>query len=223
MFDLLCLVLFVVVGVLLHRRRPELARRIARSCPLILAGLLIGLLVTGAHRPGDQTSPTHRWLGHAMVSFSWVALPFCFGVLLARERRGLALTKSLIVFVSVALITFESITGYLVPWDQMTIVKVINRPGEGSPSFGGFGIRPRLAIDDIAMITSEPDARFNFLGKAFVSEITLNRFILLHMIFTPALIALSLLGWLLAFRPKRVAVAVEARTTTPCMGLGPTL
>ena len=103
MFARLWLALFVVAGVLLGCRRPEMARRLGRMIPLILLTFLGCLLITGAHQLGEQRSESHRWLGHAMVITGWIGAWFSLGVLLARERLVRAIGKCALVFT-----TFEA-------------------------------------------------------------------------------------------------------------------
>jgi hypothetical protein len=188
MFAKVCLALFIVAGVLLHHRRPNLARRLARACPLILVILGACLLATGAHRLGVQRNEAHRWLGHGMVVFAWIAFWFSLGVLFARERVGPAIAKGIVPSAAVGLIFLASFTGYLVhPWDDLMT--------EPDAKRADASVMPFDRITD-------PDTEPTLLQRQLVGETTLNRFIVLHMIAVPVLLTLLLLGWCYLFRPN---------------------
>ncbi len=119
MFARLWLALFIVGGVLLGCHRPELARRLARCCPLALLAAVIGLLVTGAHRVGEEPSESHRWLAHAMVIAGWIGAWFSVGVVAAQGRRLRAIGKCSLVLATFSLMLLASFTGYLVPWEEL--------------------------------------------------------------------------------------------------------
>ena len=108
----------------------------------------------------------------------------------------LALLAILITGVALLLLTFSfGFTGYLLPWDQLSIwaVTVGSNMARATPLLGYEGPGQQLlTIGGIDMITDGSDARFGLLGARFVGEETLNRFYVLHCTAIPLAVALLL-------------------------------
>ncbi len=85
-----------------------------------------------------------------------------------------------------------SFTGYLLPWDQLSIwaVTVGSNMAGAAPIVGHEGPGHQLLTQGGAdLITQGSDARFVLLGAKTVSEETLNRFYVLHCVAIPLLAA----------------------------------
>jgi quinol-cytochrome oxidoreductase complex cytochrome b subunit len=81
-----------------------------------------------------------------------------------------------------------SFTGYLLPWDQLSIwaITVGSNMARAAPLVGHEGPGQQiLTVDGIDMITTGSDARFALLGARTVGEETLNRFYVLHCVALP--------------------------------------
>ncbi len=81
-----------------------------------------------------------------------------------------------------------SFTGYLLPWDQLSIwaVTVGSNMARAVPlvSHEGPG-QQLLSVEGVDLVSSGADARFALLGARSVGEETLNRFYILHCIAIP--------------------------------------
>ena len=93
-----------------------------------------------------------------------------------------------------------SLTGYLLPWDQLAIwaVTVGSNMARATPFLGHEGPGASLlAIGDINLVHAGSDVRFALLGGRFVGEATLLRFYVLHCIAVPfiAMIFMAVHFW----------------------------
>jgi quinol-cytochrome oxidoreductase complex cytochrome b subunit len=85
-----------------------------------------------------------------------------------------------------------SFTGYLLPWDQLSIwaITVGSNMARAVPIVGHEGPAQQvLSVGGIDMITSASDSRFVLLGARVVGEETLNRFYVLHCVAIPLVAA----------------------------------
>jgi len=86
-----------------------------------------------------------------------------------------------------------SFTGYLLPWDQLSMwaVTVGSNMAGAAPLVGAEGPgHQMLSAGGVDMITSGSDVRFVLLGARTVSEETLNRFYVLHCVAIPLVAAM---------------------------------
>ena len=85
-----------------------------------------------------------------------------------------------------------SLTGYLLPWDQLAIwaITVGSNMARATPFLGHEGPGAALLrIGDVPLIHAADDARFALLGGTFVGEGALLRFYVLHCVGLPLAIA----------------------------------
>ncbi len=89
--------------------------------------------------------------------------------------------------VGVVLLVFTlllSFTGYLLPWDQLSMwaVTVGSNMAGAAPLIGADGPG--------SVVTQESDIRYYLLGSRVVSETTLNRFYIWHCVVLPLVAAI---------------------------------
>ena len=120
MLDFLRFLLFpaiVVIAWQLALRWPATARRIAWLLAAATGIFLLTLAVTGLVRPAGVTADIHKWTGHGLVIFIWLAVPFTIGVVLrsvGQRRSGIAV-KILALLALFGIALLASMTGYLGP------------------------------------------------------------------------------------------------------------
>src|SRR5258707_7748834 len=134
----------------------------------------------------------HRWAAHAMVIAVWLHMFRVFLTGSYKPPREFNWVVGVILFVLTLLLSF---TGYLLPWDQLSIwaVTVGSNMARATPFLGYEGPGNQLlTINGIDMITNASYARFGLLGARFVGEETLNRFYVLHCVAIPLAAALLL-------------------------------
>ena len=134
----------------------------------------------------------HRWGAHAMVITVWLHMYRVFLTGSYKPPREFNWSIGVILLVLTLLLSF---TGYLLPWDQLSIwaITVGSNMGRATPFLGSEGPGAQLlTVGGIDMITNASDARFGLLGARFVGEETLNRFYVLHCIAIPLAAALLL-------------------------------
>jgi len=131
----------------------------------------------------------HRWGAHAMVI---TVMLHMYRVFLTGSYKS-PREFNWVVGVLLLLLTFLlSFTGYLLPWDQLSVwaVTVGANMAEAAPFVGAQGPGHQLlSPGGSEMITSGSDAKFAILGNSEVSEETLNRFYVLHCVAIPLLAA----------------------------------
>lgn len=136
----------------------------------------------------------HRWGAHAMVIAVWLHMYRVFLTGSYKPPREFNWVVGVGLLVLTLLLSF---TGYLLPWDQLSMwaVTVGSNMARAHPVLGhegpGAGL---LTVDGRELITSGSDARFGLLGAPFVGEETLNRFYVLHCVALP-LVAALLSAW----------------------------
>ena len=127
----------------------------------------------------------HRWGAHAMVITVWLHM---FRVFLTGSYKAPREFNWVIGVVLLVLTLLLSFTGYLLPWDQLSMwaVTVGSNMARAVPLVGSEGPGQQiLSADGVDLITSGSDARFALLGARSVGEETLNRFYVLHCVAIP--------------------------------------
>jgi quinol-cytochrome oxidoreductase complex cytochrome b subunit len=136
----------------------------------------------------------HRWGAHAMVIAVWLHMLRVFLTGSYKPPREFNWVIGVGLLVLTLLLSF---TGYLLPWDQLSIwaVTVGSNMARAVPFFGHEGPGQQLlTIGGIDLITSGSDARYALLGARSVGEETLNRFYILHCVAIP-LVAATLMSF----------------------------
>src|SRR3954453_11374460 len=133
----------------------------------------------------------HRWAAHAMIVFVWLHM---FRVFLTGSYKPPREFNWIVGVLLLVLTLLLSFTGYLLPWDQLSIwaVTVGSNMARATPLLGNEGPGASLLeLNGVKLITSGSDAKFALLGGRSVGEMTLNRFYVLHCVAIP--LAASLL------------------------------
>ena len=129
----------------------------------------------------------HRWAAHAMVITVMLHMLRVFMTGSYKRPREF----NWVVGVGLLLLTLLlSFTGYLLPWDQLSLwaVTVGTNMAGNAPLVGAEGPgQQMLQAGGVDMIGPGSDLRFLLLGAPGVSEETLNRFYVLHCIGLPLL------------------------------------
>lgn len=135
----------------------------------------------------------HRWAGHAMVVAVWLHMLRVFLTGNYKPPREF----NWVVGVLLLLLTMGmAFTGYLLPWDQLSLwaVTVASNMAAASPLVGHQGPGHELLRSPWGkMVTPQSDTRFLLLGAPEVTEETLNRFYILHCVALP-IIAIVLMA-----------------------------
>src|SRR3982751_2988893 len=127
----------------------------------------------------------HRWAAHAMVVFVWLHM---FRVFLTGSYKPPREFNWIVGVLLLVLTLLLSFTGYLLPWDQLSIwaVTVGSNMARATPGLGVEGPGASLLkLNGVSLITSGSDAKFALLGGRSVGEMTLNRFYVLHCVAIP--------------------------------------
>lgn len=135
----------------------------------------------------------HRWGAHAMVITVWLHMYRVFLTGSYKPPREFNWVIGVVLLVLTMLLSF---TGYLLPWDQLSIwaITVGSNMARAVPLLGHEGPGQQLlTVGGIDMITSGSDSRFLLLGARMVGEETLNRFYVLHCVGIP-LVGAFLMG-----------------------------
>jgi len=129
----------------------------------------------------------HRWGAHAMVIGVLLHMYRVFLTGSYKRPRELNWCVGVVLLVLTLLLSF---TGYLLPWDQLSMwaVTVASNTLGAAPLVGGEG--PPGGVEAIAGGT---DVRVALLGAKTVGQETLNRFYVLHCVALP-LVAAFLIG-----------------------------
>ena len=139
----------------------------------------------------------HRWGAHAMVITVWLHMYRVFLTGSYKPPREFNWMVGVMLLLLTLLLSF---TGYLLPWDQLSIwaVTVGSTMGGAAPLVGAEGPgAAALTVDGVDMITGSSDARYALLGARIVGEETLNRFYILHCVAIPvfATVLMALHFW----------------------------
>lgn len=135
----------------------------------------------------------HRWGAHAMVIAVMLHMLRVFLTGSYKPPREFNWVVGVMLLVLTFLLSF---TGYLLPWDQLSMwaVTVGSNMLGAAPFLGHEGPgQQALVLGGKELITPGSDVRFMLLGARSVSEETLNRFYILHCVALP-LVAGFLMG-----------------------------
>jgi len=135
----------------------------------------------------------HRWGAHAMVIAVMLHMLRVFLTGSYKPPREFNWVVGVMLLVLTFLLSF---TGYLLPWDQLSMwaVTVGSNMIGAAPLVGHQGPgQQALTLGGTELITPSSDVRFMLLGARSVSEQTLNRFYILHCLAIP-LVAVVLMG-----------------------------
>jgi quinol-cytochrome oxidoreductase complex cytochrome b subunit len=127
----------------------------------------------------------HRWGAHAMVIAVMLHMLRVFLTGSYKAPREFNWVVGVMLLVLTLLLSF---TGYLLPWDQLSIwaVTVGSNMARATPLLGHEGPGNQvLTLGGTDLITSGSDARFALLGAREVGEEALNRFYVLHCLAIP--------------------------------------
>ncbi len=121
----------------------------------------------------------HRWAGHAMVITVWLHMFRVFMTGSYKPPREFNWVIGVLLLVFTLLLSF---TGYLLPWDQLSIwaVTVGTNMARATPLLGHEG-----PLGDLVGVTPRFDARSVLLGGSLVGPPALLRFYVLHCIVLP--------------------------------------
>jgi quinol-cytochrome oxidoreductase complex cytochrome b subunit len=128
----------------------------------------------------------HRWAAHAMVIVCWVHMIRVFLTGSYKRPRQFNWVVGVHLLVLTMLLSF---TGYLLPWDQLSMwaVTVGTNMAGATPFFGHDG-----PFAGIIGVTPENDIRAALLGDAVVGGPALLRFYVLHCVILPLAISLGM-------------------------------
>ena len=205
-------VLVILSNLVLHLHPVAIPRHAVRlgytwcmggiACFLFLVETLTGVLLMFYYRPTVQYAyhdmldlrdavslgvvrEIHRWGAHAMVIAVWLHM---LRVFLTGSYKP---PREFNWVIGVALLTLTlllSFTGYLLPWDQLSMwaVTVGSNMAGATPLVGHEGPgSTMLSVDGVDAVTADSDARFALLGASRVGEEALNRFYVLHCLAIP--------------------------------------
>src|ERR1039457_852997 len=131
----------------------------------------------------------HRWAAHGMVIAVWLHMFRVFMTGSYKPPREFNWVVGVILLVLTLLLSF---TGYLLPWDQLSIwaVTVGSNMARATPFAGNEGpFAAQLAVNGVNLVTAGSDARFGLLGGRIVGANALLRFYVLHCVFIPLVAA----------------------------------
>ncbi|MGF1508583.1 MAG: cytochrome b N-terminal domain-containing protein [Myxococcota bacterium] len=124
----------------------------------------------------------HRWAAHLMVIMVWVHM---LRVFLTGSYKGPRKFNWVVGVFLLTLTMLLSFTGYLLPWDQLSMwaVTVGTNMAAATPFLGHEG-----PFADWTGVTEDSDIRALLLGDSVVGSAALLRFYVLHCIFLPLLL-----------------------------------
>jgi cytochrome b6 len=180
------------------------------ACFLFLVETITGVLLMFYYRPTVQWAyqdmlalrdvvslgvlrELHRWGAHAMVIVVMLHMVRVFLTGSYKPPREFNWVIGVTLLVLTLLLSF---TGYLLPWDQLSMwaVTVGTNMAGATPLVGHEGPGHQLlTVDGVELITRGSDSRFALLGSQAVGEETLNRFYVLHCLGLP-LVAMFLMA-----------------------------
>lgn len=127
----------------------------------------------------------HRWGAHAMVITVWLHMLRVFLTGSYKPPREFNWVVGVLLLVLTLLLSF---TGYLLPWDQLSMWAVtVGTNMAGAAPFVGHQapFASTLKIGDMPLVSSGNDMRFLLLGGRFVGAPALLRFYVLHCVAVP--------------------------------------
>jgi quinol-cytochrome oxidoreductase complex cytochrome b subunit len=128
----------------------------------------------------------HRWAAHAMIIIVWIHMIRVFMTGAYKPPRQF----NWVVGVSLLVLTMMlSFTGYLLPWDQLSMwaVTVGTNMASATPLVGHEG-----PFSEVTGVTADSDIRAALLGSDTVGGPALLRFYVLHCIILPLMITLGM-------------------------------
>jgi len=134
----------------------------------------------------------HRWAAHAMVITVMLHMLRVFLTGSYKPPREFNWVIGVGLLVMTLLLSF---TGYLLPWDQLSIwaITVGSNMARAVPLIGSEGpAQQLLTVGGIDLITGTSDSRFILLGARTVGEETLIRFYVLHCVAIPLVAAFGM-------------------------------
>jgi len=137
---------------------------------------------------GMVTRNMHRWAAHAMVIMVMLHMFRVFMTGSYKPPREFNWVVGVILLTLTLLLSF---TGYLLPWDQLSIwaVTVGTNMARATPLLGSEGPLAEQISALTGVVTSRYDARSLLTGGTVVGAPTLLRFYVLHCIFIPIVAA----------------------------------
>ena len=128
----------------------------------------------------------HRWAAHAMVIVVWIHMLRVFLTGSYKAPRQFNWVVGVHLLVLTMLLSF---TGYLLPWDQLSMwaVTVGTNMAGATPFIGHEG-----PFHGVTGVTAQTDIRAAMLGDAMVAGPALLRFYVLHCIILPLMISLGM-------------------------------
>src|SRR6202044_491264 len=131
------------------------------------------------HVPLGIMREMHRWGAHAMVIPVWLHMFRVFMTGSYKPPREFNWSVGVVLLVLTLLLSF---TGYLLPWDQLSIwaVTVGSNMARAPPLLGHGG-----PFHEVLGVNPVYDARAFIFGGAEIGPHTLLRFYILHCIFFP--------------------------------------
>ena len=129
----------------------------------------------------------HRWAAHAMVITVWLHMYRVFLTGSYKPPREFNWVIGVVMLVLTLLLSF---TGYLLPWDQLSMwaVTVGTNMARATPLLGHEG-----PFAELVGVTSRYDARSLLLGGTLVGPSALLRFYVLHCIFLPLVVSILMM------------------------------
>lgn len=129
----------------------------------------------------------HRWAAHLMVLLVWLHM---LRVFLTGAYKAPRQFNWVVGVMLMTMTMFLSFTGYLLPWDQLSMwaVTVGTNMAAATPLLGHEG--PGAGVIGV---TPENDVRSVLLGGSSVGGATLLRFYILHCIALPLLLSFGLI------------------------------
>ncbi|MGD0090737.1 MAG: cytochrome b N-terminal domain-containing protein [Planctomycetota bacterium] len=134
----------------------------------------------------------HRWAAHGMVILVWLHMLRVFLTGSYKKPREFNWVVGVALLVLTLLLSF---TGYLLPWDQISLwgvtvgtnmagaAPLVGHEGPGASLLGSHGLQ---------IIHAKSDIKYLLLGGSSVGPAALLRFYVLHCIFLPLLAAVMM-------------------------------
>src|SRR5260370_39458191 len=137
----------------------------------------------------------HRWAAHGMVIAVWLHMFRVFMTGSYKPPREFNWVVRVILLVLTLLLSF---TGYLLPWDQLSIwaVTVGSNMARATPLLGHGG-----PFHEVLGVNPVYDARAFIFGGAEIGPHTLLRFYILHCIFFPLIASIFMAVHFWRIRP----------------------
>lgn len=145
------------------------------------------VIALGAHVPFGLVREIHRWGAHLMVITVWLHMLRVFLTGSYKPPREFNWVVGVVLLVLTMLLSF---TGYLLPWDQLSMwaVTVGTNMAGAAPVVGAQGPGSGLiSAGGVPLVHASSDLRALLLGGSSVGPAALLRFYVLHCIALPLL------------------------------------